>query len=110
MLTGIIVTFIMINGDITPAKVFTTMMICVVFEVTAQSLPKAISQLLAVINSLERITGFLQAPEISTDNYRREKIDEGTVSVCIKEGNFYLQSNEQIKDNNKQVQPLNFNP
>jgi hypothetical protein len=43
-----------------------------------------------VINSLERITGFLQAPEISTDNYRREKIDEGTVSVCIKEGNFYL--------------------
>lgn len=31
MLTGIIVTYIIINGDITPAKVFTTMMICVVF-------------------------------------------------------------------------------
>ena len=46
----------------TPASVFTTMMIAVVFEVTSQQFPKAISELISVINSIKRIDAFLGAP------------------------------------------------
>jgi hypothetical protein len=47
------------------------MMIAVVFEVTAQQMPKACSELLAVLRSIERIDAFLQAPEIDGSKYNR---------------------------------------
>lgn len=61
-LTATIVTYFIIHDHITSAEIFTTMMIAVVFEVTAQQMPKACSELLAVLRSIERIDAFLKAP------------------------------------------------
>jgi energy-converting hydrogenase Eha subunit B len=69
LLTATIVTYMVINQTIDPAKVFTTMMVAVIFEVTALELPKASSQLLSVLKSIDRINAFLQAPEIDKRNY-----------------------------------------
>lgn len=55
MLTGTILTYFLINHTIDPSQVFTTMMIAVVFEETAQQLPKASSELLSILKSIERI-------------------------------------------------------
>lgn len=49
--------------------VFSVMMIAIIFEVTAQQLPKAISELIAIINSIKRIDEFLLTPEIDTTQY-----------------------------------------
>lgn len=72
LLTSIIVTYYIIHQSISSTQVFTTMMIAVVFEVTAQQLPKASSELLAVLRSIERINAFLQAPDIDHHNYTQK--------------------------------------
>ena len=55
ILTSLILTYIYIHGEMTPSTVFSTMMIAVIFEVTSQQFPKAISELIAIINSIKRI-------------------------------------------------------
>lgn len=55
ILTSLILTYIYIHGEMTPSTVFSTMMIAVIFEVTSQQFPKAISEIIAIINSIKRI-------------------------------------------------------
>jgi hypothetical protein len=68
------------------------MMIAVVFEVTAQQMPKACSELLAVLRSIDRIEEFLQAPEINTLNYTHHTGDpaENIYAVKINSGDFFI--------------------
>jgi hypothetical protein len=51
-LTATIVTYFIIHDRISSAEIFTTLMIATVFEVTAQKMPKACSELIAVLRSI----------------------------------------------------------
>ena len=48
-------------------------MISVIFEVTAQQLPKATTELFSVINSIKRIENFLNSEEIKNENYHHNE-------------------------------------
>jgi hypothetical protein len=69
ILTSILFTFLIFEGDMSSAKIFTTLMISVIFEVTAQQLPQAITELVSVINSIHRMEQFLKAEEIDASRY-----------------------------------------
>jgi hypothetical protein len=61
ILSALFIAQLITNQEITAAKVFVMMKIASIFEFTAYGLPRSISELISIINSLKRIEEFLMA-------------------------------------------------
>jgi ABC-type multidrug transport system fused ATPase/permease subunit len=72
ILSALFIAMLITIQEITAAKVFVMMTIAHIFEFTAYGLPRSISELISIINSLKRIEEFLMAEEIDQTNYAVE--------------------------------------
>lgn len=58
-----------VGVEVTAAKVFVTIAVSRIFQFSSEKLPRSISEIVNIYNSIKRIEEFLLTEEIDTNNY-----------------------------------------
>ncbi len=97
IIIAIFATYIYTGHNIDAKAAFTLVSTIMVLQNPLRELPEAITSILDLKVSLDRINKFLTAEEINTEYIKKNEVDFPETAIKVKNGNFYWLTEEEKK-------------